>query len=176
MNLPQPLRRRGVRACGSLLSFSQVRSPSLWEGRGGCWLLLVTLLLSPHIIAWVITPLSLWRGVGGEAFGGVFLPLFITASLCTTKRATLSDVLVLTTHGLQEIVFLHRINLNLGRCVCPLLTLHFLHIYCCYLDLRCLHVGTHGSCVRSNDMSTRPFAPYWADARAVRPYNVLRFA
>ena len=63
-------------------------------------------------------------------------------------------MLVLAAHGLQEIVFLHRINYNLGRCVCPLLTLHFLHIYCCYLDLCRLHVGTHGSCVRSNGLLT----------------------
>ena len=37
------------------------------------------------------------------------------------------------------------------------------------------HVGTHGSCVRSNGMSTRPFAPWWADARAVRPYILLPY-
>nr|DAN32829.1 MAG TPA: hypothetical protein [Caudoviricetes sp.] len=46
-------------------------------------------------------------------------------------------MLVLTAHGLQKVIILHRINLNLGHCVCPFLTLHFLHIYCCYLDLYC---------------------------------------
>ena len=101
-------------------------------------------LFFPHIIAWQGV-LPSFGGVGGG-----FFPFLTAVTFCIPERASLSDVLVLTAHGLQEIVVLHWINLNLGRCVCPFLTLHFLHIYCCYLNLCHLHVGTHGSCVRSN--------------------------